>query len=124
MPFTYSAEVGSTFNTNAAIRKLTAWPTLQVFPLAQREQGMAWAVATCFFWSSVLSLTFPSLLATFGATGAFCFYVSIRSYAEEFAKLTLFGFKAGMNVVALVMIWAFVPESKDRFHTRSHRNIC
>lgn len=53
---------------------------------------MAWAVATCFFWSAVLSLTFPSMLDTFDVTGSFCFY-------------------AGLNVVAFVMIYLFVPET-------------
>ena len=53
VPFTYSAEV---------------------FPLSHREVGMAWAVATCFFWSSILSVTFPTLLDTFHAVGAFGFY--------------------------------------------------
>lgn len=53
VPFTYSAEV---------------------FPLSHREVGMAWAVASCFFWSGVLSLTFPTLLAEFGQIGAFGFY--------------------------------------------------
>jgi MFS family permease len=53
VPFTYSAEV---------------------FPLSHREVGMAWAVATCFFWSSILSVTFPTLLDKFHAVGAFGFY--------------------------------------------------
>jgi hypothetical protein len=53
VPFTYSAEV---------------------FPLSHREVGMAWAVATCFFWSSILSVTFPTLLDRFGQLGAFGFY--------------------------------------------------
>jgi Sugar (and other) transporter len=53
VPFTYSAEV---------------------FPLSHREVGMGFAVATCLGWSSVLSITFPSLLGAFGVTGAFCFY--------------------------------------------------
>jgi hypothetical protein len=53
VPFTYSAEV---------------------FPLSHREVGMAWAVATCFFWSSVLSVTFPTLLHKFTVVGAFGFY--------------------------------------------------
>lgn len=53
VPFTYSAEV---------------------FPLSHREVGMSWAVATCFFWSSILSLTFPTLLDTFHTVGAFGFY--------------------------------------------------
>ncbi|OBT70737.1 hypothetical protein VF21_10187 [Pseudogymnoascus sp. 05NY08] len=73
VPFTYSAEV---------------------FPLSHREVGMAWAVATCFFWSNVLSLTFPTLLDKFHAVGTFGFY-------------------AGLNVIALVMIFFLVPETKQ-----------
>lgn len=71
VPFTYSAEV---------------------FPLAQREQGMAWAVATCLFWAAVLSITFPRMLHAMTPTGAFGFY-------------------AGLNVIALILIWFFVPET-------------
>ncbi|PWZ03782.1 hypothetical protein BCV70DRAFT_154200 [Testicularia cyperi] len=71
VPFTYSAEV---------------------FPLAQREQGMAWAVATCLFWAAVLSITFPRMLYVMSPTGAFCFY-------------------AGLNVIAFVLIYLFVPET-------------
>lgn len=41
----------------------------EVFPLAQREQGMAFAVATCMFWGSLLSITFPRLLQAFTPTG-------------------------------------------------------
>lgn len=73
VPFTYSAEV---------------------FPLAQREQGMAWAVSVCFGFSAILSITFPRLLRVFTPTGAFGFY-------------------AGLNVVALVLIYLFVPETKQ-----------
>lgn len=54
VPFTYSAEV---------------------FPLAQREIGMAFAVSVCLGFSAILSITFPALLRAFGSTGAFCFYV-------------------------------------------------
>ncbi|KAF8503867.1 hypothetical protein JB92DRAFT_3084245 [Gautieria morchelliformis] len=74
VPFTYSAEV---------------------FPLSHREVGMSWAVATNLFWASVLSLTFPRLLAAFGPQGAFGFY-------------------AGLNVTAFVMIFFLVPETKQR----------
>ncbi|KAF5615373.1 sugar transporter [Fusarium sp. NRRL 25303] len=74
VPFTYSAEV---------------------FPLSHREVGMAFAVATCFFWTGILSLTFPILLSTFGQAGAFGFY-------------------AGLNVLALILIFLFVPETKQR----------
>jgi MFS family permease len=74
VPFTYSAEV---------------------FPLSHREVGMGFAVATCFGWSAVLSISFPSLLGAFGVVGAFGFY-------------------AGMNVLALIMIFFWVPETKER----------
>ncbi|PPQ89516.1 hypothetical protein CVT25_012188 [Psilocybe cyanescens] len=67
----------------------------EVFPLTHREMGMSWAVATNFFWAGVVSLTFPRMLGTFGSVGAFGFY-------------------AGMNVVALVMIFFLVPETKQR----------
>lgn len=74
VPFTYSAEV---------------------FPLSHREVGMSWAVATCLFWASVLSLTWPRIVAAFTPTGAFGFY-------------------AGLNVTALIMIFFWVPETKQR----------
>lgn len=56
---------------------------------------MGWAVATCLFWAAVLSISFPRILSEFTPTGAFGFY-------------------AGLNVVALVMIFFFVPETKQR----------
>jgi hypothetical protein len=56
---------------------------------------MGWAVATCLFWAAVLSITFPRLLAAFSPTGAFGFY-------------------AGLNICALIMIFFFVPETKVR----------
>ena len=38
---------------------------------------MSWAVATCLFWASVLSLTWPRMEAAFTAPGAFGFYCAI-----------------------------------------------
>lgn len=67
----------------------------EVFPLSHREVGMGWAVATCLFWAAVLSISFPRILAEFTPTGAFGFY-------------------AGLNVVAFVMIFFWVPETKQR----------
>ncbi|WAO90246.1 MFS domain-containing protein [Fusarium falciforme] len=67
----------------------------EVFPLSHREVGMSWAVATNNFWAAVLSLTFPRMLITMTATGAFGFY-------------------AGLNLVALVLIFLFVPETKRK----------
>ncbi|PQE27877.1 hexose transporter protein [Rutstroemia sp. NJR-2017a BBW] len=67
----------------------------EVFPLSHREVGMGWAVATCLFWAAVLSISFPKILEVFHPVGAFCFY-------------------AGLNLVAFVMIFFFVPETKQR----------
>lgn len=67
----------------------------ECFPLSHREVGMGWAVATCLFWAAVLSITFPKILDTFTPTGAFGFY-------------------AGLNVLAFIMIFFLVPETKQR----------
>ncbi|KAF2719860.1 general substrate transporter [Polychaeton citri CBS 116435] len=67
----------------------------EVFPLSHREVGMGWAVATCLFWAAVLSISFPAILANFGNVGAFGFY-------------------AGLNVAAFIMIFFLVPETKQR----------
>lgn len=67
----------------------------EVFPLSHREVGMSWAVATNLFWASVLTVSFPRLLAAFTPQGAFGFY-------------------AGLNIVAFVMIFLWVPETKQR----------
>lgn len=67
----------------------------EVFPLSHREVGMSWAVATCLFWAAVLSISFPRILIAFHPVGAFCFY-------------------AALNVTALVMIFLWVPETKQR----------
>ncbi|KAI5475537.1 hypothetical protein MNV49_001198 [Pseudohyphozyma bogoriensis] len=74
VPFTYSAEV---------------------FPLAQREHGMAWAVSTCLFWAAVLSISLPRMLQVFTSAGVFFFY-------------------GGLNVVAFILIFFFLPETKQR----------
>lgn len=67
----------------------------EVFPLSHREVGMSWAVCTNNFWATVVSLTFPRQLRAFGSTGAFAFY-------------------AAMNAVAFVMIFLWLPETKQR----------
>lgn len=57
----------------------------EVFPLSHREVGMSWAVATNNFWASILSLTLPRMLKVMRPQG-------------------VFGFYAGLNVVALTMM--------------------
>lgn len=65
----------------------------EVFPTVQREQGMAWAVCVNNFFAGLLGLTFPRMLRALTPTGAFGFY-------------------AGLNFVALIWIFCFVPETK------------
>lgn len=67
----------------------------EVFPLSHREMGMSWAAATANFWAAVLSLTFPRMLSAMTPTGAFGFY-------------------AGMNLFCLVLIFLFMPETKQK----------
>lgn len=66
----------------------------EVFPLLQREQGMAFAVAWNNAWGSILGLTFPPMLRALKPQGAFGFY-------------------AGMNALAFCMIYLTVPETKQ-----------
>ncbi|KAI5480152.1 hypothetical protein MNV49_001813 [Pseudohyphozyma bogoriensis] len=76
VPFTYSAEI---------------------FPLRQRQLGMAWATSALWFGSTVLSLTFPYLMDRFTPTGAFFYYATwcaiffflILLFLPESAKLSL-----------------------------------
>ncbi|OAA43743.1 Sugar/inositol transporter [Metarhizium rileyi] len=67
----------------------------EVFPLSHREVGMAWAVATNLFWAAVLSITFPLMLDRMGV-------------------IWTCGFYSFLNVAALVLIFLFVPETKQR----------
>ncbi|KAF1918882.1 D-xylose-proton symporter [Ampelomyces quisqualis] len=67
----------------------------EVFPLSHREMGMSWAVATNNFWGAVLSLTLPRLLKAFKPQG-------------------VFGLYSGLNIVAVIMIFLWMPETKQR----------
>ncbi|KAK9459722.1 uncharacterized protein V1516DRAFT_687450 [Lipomyces oligophaga] len=67
----------------------------EIFPLTHREVGMSWAVATNNFWAAALSLTFPRMLKALTSQGAFGFY-------------------AFLNFLAFIMIWLWVPETKQR----------
>ena len=50
----------------------------EVFPLAQREQGMAWAVTVCLGFVSILSITLFKMLEVFQAWGTFFFYAGLN----------------------------------------------
>jgi MFS family permease len=93
VPFTYSAEV---------------------FPLSHREVGMGFAVATCLFWASVLSITFPLMLTALGVVvSCFCISNLLNMRANDSLQ-GAFGFYAGLNIIAFCMIFLFVPETKQR----------
>ncbi|KAF4123587.1 Sugar (and other) transporter [Geosmithia morbida] len=67
----------------------------EVFPLSHREVGMAWSVATCLGCAAVVSVTFPLMHARLGTMGVFFLY-------------------AGLNLVGLVIIFLWMPETKQR----------
>jgi hypothetical protein len=94
VPFTYSAEV---------------------FPLTHREMGMSWAVATCFFWVTILGVTFPRIIATFTPQGGkrWSRFVLLPKIELVFF-FKAFGFYAGLNLIALIMIYFLMPETMQR----------
>ncbi|KAI0470913.1 sugar transporter-domain-containing protein [Xylariaceae sp. FL0804] len=67
----------------------------EVYPLSHREVGMGFAVATCLGWAFVLTFSFPIILQSLNTVGAFGLY-------------------AGFNLVAWIMIFFLVPETKQR----------
>lgn len=68
----------------------------------------SWAVATCLFWASVLSITFPRILSAFTAVGGKAHFTGEIGTLIAY-MLPAFGFYAGLNVVALVMIFFLLP---------------
>ncbi|OAQ65250.1 sugar porter (SP) family MFS transporter [Pochonia chlamydosporia 170] len=67
----------------------------EAFPLSHRELGAGMTICINNAVGSALSLTFPSLLDKITPTGAFGFY-------------------AGLNVLAFLVIFLIVPETKKR----------
>ncbi|KAF4124106.1 Sugar (and other) transporter [Geosmithia morbida] len=67
----------------------------EAFPLSHRELGAGFTICVNNAVGSALSLTFPSLLAKTGPTGAFGFY-------------------AGLNLLAFFVIFFIVPETMKR----------
>ena len=65
----------------------------ECFPLSHREIGVAFCVVWNNTVGSILGLTFPSLLRGITPTGAFGFY-------------------AGLNLLAFVVIFFALPETK------------
>lgn len=63
------------------------------FPLSHREIGAAFTICVNNAIGSALTLSFPSLLAAIGPSGAFGFY-------------------AGLNLLAFSVIFFIIPETK------------
>jgi hypothetical protein len=67
----------------------------EVFPLVSREAGMAVSVAINLLGAGILALVFPFLLERIRETAAFSIF-------------------AGLNLVAFVLVYLFVPETRLR----------
>ncbi|KAL5601480.1 hypothetical protein BROUX41_002542 [Berkeleyomyces rouxiae] len=67
----------------------------EVYPLSHREVGMGLSVAVCLGCAALLSITFPYMLDKAGTVGSFMVY-------------------AGFNAIAFIMIFLWVPETKQR----------
>jgi sugar porter (SP) family MFS transporter len=65
----------------------------EIFPILHRDVGMSFAVSVANIWASVLSLTFPTILLALKPRGTFSLY-------------------AVLNVLAFVLVFLFVPETK------------
>ncbi|KXH60804.1 hypothetical protein CSAL01_06945 [Colletotrichum salicis] len=67
----------------------------EAFPRSHREIGSAFTICVNNAVGSALTLTFPELLHKIGPTGSFCFY-------------------AGLNLLAFIVIFFLIPETKQR----------
>lgn len=65
----------------------------EAFPLSHREIGSSWSICINNTFSTILGLTFPRMLAKLGPVGAISFY-------------------GGTNILAFVMIFFGLPETK------------
>lgn len=65
----------------------------EAFPLAVRDTGMSWAVFNCWFFNSIVGLTFPIILRAFTPAGTFFWY-------------------AAWNAALYFAIYFFLPETK------------
>ncbi|CAI7649090.1 unnamed protein product [Penicillium pancosmium] len=95
--YLFSAFYGPEDNqlTNLGIGPIASIYFSEAFPLSHRELGAAFTICVNNSIGSALSLTFPSLLKKTTPTGAFGFY-------------------AGLNILAFLIIFLVVPETKQR----------
>ncbi|MCJ1402163.1 hypothetical protein MMC11_005382 [Xylographa trunciseda] len=92
VPFTYSAEAFPLFH-RGKLPEVCGMPGLCL--TCMLEVGMGFAVAVNLFWAGILTIVFPRMTDVFTPTGAVAFF-------------------AALNVIAFVMIFLWVPETKQR----------
>ena len=87
----------------------------EAFPLSHREIGVAFCVCWNNTIGSILSLTFPSLLDKTTPTGGKLFpRAPLSSLTDNLPSA--FGFYAGLNMLAFVVILFCLPETKYVLH--------
>lgn len=83
----------------------------EAFPLSHREIGVAFCVCWNNTIGSILGLTFPSLLAAITPAGG-----QLSRGTDEDQELIViwvaFGFYAGLNILAFIVILFCLPETK------------
>lgn len=86
----------------------------EAFPLSHREIGAAFTICVNNGVGSVLGLTFPSLLKAISPTGGQSLHSrhpnAVFDNCADFA--IAFGLYAGLCIVAFVVIFLFIPETK------------
>ena len=86
----------------------------ECFPLSHREIGMGWSIFINNTFSTILSLTFPSLLKGAGSTGGVSFPPPFLISQFSLTPLPAFCLYGGLNILAAVMIFLALPETKQR----------
>lgn len=75
----------------------------EVFPQVLREVGMAWASGVVWLGAGVLDLCVPSLIRNRGQTRLLCLF-------------------AGLDALAFILVWLFVPGTEQQIATMEEMN--
>ncbi|KAL9043899.1 MAG: hypothetical protein Q9214_002928 [Letrouitia sp. 1 TL-2023] len=75
----------------------------EIFPQVLREVGMAWASAVCWTGAGILDLCVPALIKRLSQTRLLCLF-------------------AGLDALALLLVWLFVPGTERQIATMEEMN--